>query len=281
MEPEIGAAGDVKCQLVVLHISAPDKDLRAAVGQKTQRLSRRGLFLALSLRLFLDISGVYQLAADIGKIAVAPGAGQLVEHALQIQLLLACHGDQLRKHPVGSFRFIIELIIVSRVLLRRFALVKRHGNGRAVRLMVILRFKRAHTALQPVHICRDEIAPAAIFLTLLCFQKFLLACRDLAHEAVVRRFRRACKIGAAAAQIFLLILFPVKGVQKLAERRKLRQFGAAAVLIYRLERKVPRHAVNGDHDRRKVSGIDTCAQRVKRTCKTFPSAERQFPAQKR
>ena len=97
----------------------------------------------------------------------------------------------------------------------------------------------------------------------------------------MRRFRRARKIGAAAAQIFLLILFPVKGVQKLAERRKLRQFGAAAVLIYRLERKVPRHAVNGDHDRRKASGIDTCAQRVKRTCKTFPSAERQFPAQKR
>ena len=97
----------------------------------------------------------------------------------------------------------------------------------------------------------------------------------------MRRFRRARKICAAAAQIFLLILFPVKGVQKLAERRKLRQFGAAAVLIYRLERKVPRHAVNGDHDRRKVSGIDTCAQRVKRTCKTFPSAERQFPAQKR
>ena len=73
VQPDVRAAGKLRCELVVLAVAAADQNFKPVRRHKAQRPLLLGLIGLCALLLF-EIAGVRQLTADIGKVTLGLGS---------------------------------------------------------------------------------------------------------------------------------------------------------------------------------------------------------------
>ena len=156
VQPDVRAAGGAVCQLVVLRVGAADQDLIPGARDEGERRALRRFFLFCIARL-AQVSGCTQLGTYIGEIALALGARELIEHAVEIVEVPARLRDQAGQVLLGRLGLAVGLIERGSVFLRVLARVKLDRHVRAALSIVVLHRHGAVALMDAVEICLDKV----------------------------------------------------------------------------------------------------------------------------
>ena len=156
MQPDVRAAGGAVCQLVVLRVGAADQDLIPGARDEGKRRALRRLFLFGIARL-AQIPGRAQLGANVSEVALALGARELIEHAVEIVEVPARLRDQAGQVLLSRLGLAVGLIEHGGVLLRALAWVELDRHVRAALGIVVLHRHGAVALMDAVEICLDEV----------------------------------------------------------------------------------------------------------------------------
>ena len=171
-------------QAVVLQVVPAHGDAQAAGGAKLHGLGRRALHAVLGLPPAAKVARLDQLLADLFQIPVPLGAGDAVQHTVEIfQLALALFQLE-RQHLLGGLGLGVALVILRRVLLGAFAGVERDVEGGAVRVIVVLGPEDRLSLFHAVEVGRDEVAPDAVLLPVGGVGQLLFLQGHLADQAL-------------------------------------------------------------------------------------------------
>ena len=104
-------------QAVVLQVVPAHGDAQAAGGAKLHGLGRRALHAVLGLPPAAEVARLHQLLADLFQIPVPLGAGDAVQHTVEIFQLALPLFQLERQHLQGRLGLGVALVILRRVLL--------------------------------------------------------------------------------------------------------------------------------------------------------------------
>ena len=261
MQPDVRAAGGAVCQLVVLRVGAADQDLIPGARDEGKRRALRRLFLFGIARL-AQIPGRAQLGANVSEVALALGARELIEHAVEIVEVPARLRDQAGQVLLSRLGLAVGLIEHGGVLLRALAWVELDRHVRAALGIVVLHRHGAVALMDAVEIGLDEVGLLPQGLAVGAAQQVRALDGQLLGRAVAQGAHLMRQLLRAAAHSLCLVTAEIKLIQQLGKRAAAAALQRALILQDRHGGKVLRPVAVEQHGGREIVRLDREHKRV-------------------